>query len=145
MDERGQDKVVAFDTLFTTNHIQMLKVLLTYLDPATQKSIAVYIKWMELQYTLSFFRRYPGASIRGLPKEESFDAARLCDEMLPYCAPREKEQLQSMKNMLQNLSNAQEMMEMMQMMKELFPEGENPFQGDAADILSGLSGMFQNK
>ena len=143
MDEKGQDKVAAFDTLFTTNHIQMLKVLLTYLEPSAQRSIAVYIKWLELQYTLSFFRRYPGASLKGLPREEGFDATRLCDEMLPYCAPREKNQLQSMKSMFQNLSNAQEMMEMMQTMKELFPEGENPFQGDAADILSGLSGMFQ--
>lgn len=37
MDEKGQDKVMAFDTLFTTNHLQMLKVLTSYLDPAAQK------------------------------------------------------------------------------------------------------------
>nr|WP_318683160.1 hypothetical protein [uncultured Acetatifactor sp.] len=140
MDEKGQDKVMAFDTLFTTNHLQMLKVLTSYLDPAAQKSMAVYIKWMELQYTLSFFRKYPGASLAGLPREDKFDGSRLCDEMLPYCVPREKEQLQSMKNMFQNLAGMQEMMEMMQMMKELFPEGENPFQGDASEMLSGLMG-----
>lgn len=141
MDEKGQDKIMAFDTLFTTNQIQMLKILVSYMDPSAQKSIAVYIKFMELQYTLSFFHTYPNASLKKLPREESFDASKLCDEILPFCAPSEREQLNNMKNMFHNFTNMQEMMQMMQMMKELFPEGESPFGGDPADILSGLSGM----
>lgn len=140
-DKKEQDKVAAFDTLFTTNHLQMLKVLVTYLEPSIQKSIAVYIKWMELQYTLSFFRLYPGASLEAPPHAEAKNPEKLCEEMLPYCSPSEKERLLNMKGMLQNFSNMQEMLSMLQTMKELFPEGEAPFSGDMSDILSGLSGM----
>ena len=43
--------VMAFDALYTNNQIQKLKVLLPYIDPAMQKNMAVYIKYMELQYT----------------------------------------------------------------------------------------------
>ena len=49
MDSNEYNKVIAFDTLFTTNHIQMLKVMLPYMDNKAQKSLAVYIKFMELR------------------------------------------------------------------------------------------------
>ncbi len=41
MDTTDQNKVAAFDTLFSNNHIQMLKVILPYMDNQTQKSMAV--------------------------------------------------------------------------------------------------------
>lgn len=140
MTENGQEKIIAFDTLFTTNQIQMLKILLTYLEPSQQKSIAVYIKFMELQYTISFFNKHPSSSAR-FPKEESFNAARLCDEVLPFCSPSEQEKLIGMKNMYQNFENMQEMMQMIQMMQDMFPESENPFGGDFSQLFE----MFQNK
>ena len=44
-DDREQpDKIQAFDALFTTNHIQMYKILLPYLEASLQKQLAVYIK-----------------------------------------------------------------------------------------------------
>ncbi len=55
-DDREQpDKIQAFDALFTTNHIQMYKILLPYLEASLQKQLAVYIKYMEFQYTLTYF------------------------------------------------------------------------------------------
>ena len=53
MDSNEHSKVIAFDTLFCTNHIQMLKVILPYMDNQTQKSMAIYIKFLELNYTIS--------------------------------------------------------------------------------------------
>lgn len=141
MEENNRNKVVAFDTLFTTNYTQMLKILITYADPSVQKWIAVYIKFLELQYTLSFIRTRPASSLPLFPHEEPFNAARLCDELLPLCSPSGQEQLKRMKNMCQNLENMQEMMQMMQMMKELFPEGMGPDGQGAADLFSGLVGM----
>ena len=46
--------VTAFDALYTTNQIQKLKVLLPYIEPSMQKNMAVYIKYMELQYTMHY-------------------------------------------------------------------------------------------
>lgn len=146
MEEKELHKVMAFDTLFTTNQIQMLKILLTYLAPSSQKSLAIYIKFMEFQYTISFFQKYPNASLMGLPKEEKPDTLKLCDEILPFCQPGEQEKITQMRSMLQNFENMQEMMQMIQMMQEMFPEGVpfgdiNGESGGGFDFLSGLSGM----
>ena len=141
MDGKELDKVMAFDTLFTTNHIQMMKVLMTYLDPYIQKTLAMYIKIMELQYTFSFFHTYPNASMQGFPHEESFNTEKLLNEMLPFCTPSEQNNLSQIKGMFQNFASMQEMMQMVQSMKELFPEGEGNGQGDISGILSALGGM----
>ena len=44
----NQDGIIAFDTLFTNNHICMMKLLLPMLPPSNQKSIAIYIKYMAI-------------------------------------------------------------------------------------------------
>jgi len=155
MTETGQEKIIAFDTLFTTNHIQMLKILLTYAEPSQQKTMAVYIKFLELQYTLSFFRQYPSSPMN-FPKEEKLNAAKICDEILPFCNPSQQEMVNNMKTMYQNFENMQEMMQMIQMMKELFPDSDNSPDGNPLSMLSGMFGsdgmdmsglfeMFQNK
>lgn len=160
MDTNYSDKVMAFDTLFTTNHIQMLKVLLPCLERGMQKQLAVYIKLLELQYTLSFFRQNPYA---GLPAfGESFGSAsggttagavEICSEILPYCSPDEKEKLQNIINICRNFENMQEMMQIMEEMKEIFPdmfsgspqEQGMPFGADGMDLartMEMLQGIF---
>lgn len=141
MAENGQDKVIAFDTLFTTNHIQILKILLSYIEPSRQKTIAVLIKFLELQYTISFFQMHPASTLPKFPTENAFDASKLCDEILPLCSHSEQEQINNMKNMYHNVQNMQEMMQMVQMMTELFPEGDGPLGGDPSGLFSGLSGL----
>lgn len=141
MDKQEQDKIVAFDTLFTTNHIQMLKILLPYMESAMQRNLAVYIKFLELQYTISFFKSYTSSVLPGFSQEKEFNFSKLCDELLPLCGHAGQEQLKQMRNMVQNLENLQEMIQMMQTMKDLFPEGETPFGTDPSALFSGLSGM----
>lgn len=138
MEEKEFDKVTAFDTLFTTNHIQMYKVLLAYLPPSFQKTLAVYIKLSELYYTLTFFNRHPRASLCGSsfsPRQDfsytdSEGFSRLFDDISPYLSPGEQNRFAQIKNMMQSMKNIQEMMEMMEMMKSLFPEGMGTFTGD---------------
>ena len=60
MEEKGTSPVTAFDSLFTTNKIQMLKVLLAWIPPSQQNMFAVYIKFLELQHALTLLHR-PGA------------------------------------------------------------------------------------
>ena len=63
MADYSQDKVAAFDTLFTNNHIQMLKILVPYFDSTIQKNLAIYIKYLEFQYTLDLLKKYPNISL----------------------------------------------------------------------------------
>lgn len=138
-DDREQpDKIQAFDTLFTNNHIQMYKILLPYLDPSLQKQLAICIKYMEFQYTLTYFKLHPYSP---MPKETPPDAAAICSELAPFCSSSEKTRLEKIAELFSGIKNAKEMMETLNMMKELFPEGFSfdEDNGSAPDIMQ----MFQ--
>lgn len=149
MEEKRTGPVTAFDSLFTTNKIQMLKVLAAWLPPSQQGIFALYIKFLELEYTFSLLRRHITLSTNSRHLSADFfsgdnsDTIELLNELLPYGSPAECSRIESMKDMLQNMGKIKEMMEMVNMMKEMFPEGfgsgDDPM--DALSGLAALSGM----
>lgn len=149
MQEEGKDKILAFDTLFTTNQIQMYKIIASYLPPVEQQKIAIYIKFMELQYTISFFQNHTNALFQTPSLKDASNTSHLFDELLPFCDKLQKEKLNQLKSMWQNFQSIQETMETVRMMKELFPEGMgNSFDkdgcfGNAMDM-SEILNMFHS-
>lgn len=149
MEDKGNGIIAAFDSLFTTNKIQMLKVMFSRLSPSSRGHFAVYIKFMELQYTLHYSHTHASIHFPGPGKPLSFSfldgdntaALEFLDELLPFSGPDESKKIEGFKNMLSSLQQMKEMMDMMQMMQEMFPEGDAGDGGTPADILSGLSGM----
>lgn len=127
----GTSKVIAFDTLFCTNHIQMLKIMLPYMDNQTQKSMAIYIKFLELNYTLEYFKKHPYPLCGCLEREESPDLSQICSELLPYCTENEKAQLEQIQNISRSMEMYKEMSQTMEMMKDFMPDAasfmESPF------------------
>lgn len=147
MEGKNTGSVPAFESLFTTGGIQMLKVIASWLPPSRQAGFAVCIRLMELQYAFSLLRNPTPAlsSSTGRLTADFFsgdntDALELLDELLPYGGPKEQKRIRDMKNTLQNFARMKEMMSMMEMMKELFPEGFGADGGNPGDILSGLAG-----
>lgn len=155
MDEKGKETIAAFDRRLTNNHIQMMKVFLSYLPPEQQGGLAVYIKFSELQYALQLARQSPGRPIfegrrtvlslnslldGSLLENNQEGVLELLDELLPFSNPRERAQIQSVKNLLTSFSRMREMMAMMDMMKELFPEGMSG-EGGFGDMFSGMGDM----
>ena len=51
METNEHDNIIAFDTLYTNNHIQMLKIVMPYFDARVQGQLAVYIKYLEFRHT----------------------------------------------------------------------------------------------
>lgn len=146
MDDNRIDKAAAFDTLFTSNRIQILKILAYYMDPRLLKGLAVYIKLSELQYTLALFRRHPETSLCIAPASvNEASAAELCDDLMPLCNEAQKASLRQITQMMDNIHNFQEMMEMVQSMQELFPEGFSDLSGMDPSLLSGLFSQFKNE
>lgn len=143
---KESDAISAFDSLFTTNRIQMLKVLLPRLSPEAQGNFAVYIKFLELQYTVTFLQRHPSIPPLGAGKQltgnlfqgDNTDTIDLLDELLPFSGAEERAKIEGMRNILQNMGKMQEMMEMMQMLQELFPEGMNA--DNPMDMFSNMAG-----
>ncbi|MCH5274348.1 MAG: hypothetical protein J1E65_00815 [Lachnospiraceae bacterium] len=133
-----KDRIRAFDALFTTNHIQIYKLLLPYLDPSLQQQLAVYIKYLEFQYTAAYFKHHPFGC---MPREILSDTTQLYHEILPYCSYAERKKVERLIDIFSTLKNAEEMMETVNMMKEIFPEGFHFGDGDggAEDFMQ----MFQ--
>ena len=133
MEENELGSITAFDSLFTTNRIQMMKVLLPYLKPEQQGALAVCIKVMELNYTFSFFKNHPHALPLRLPQKS--DTTKVWDEILPFCGPEERSKVENMRIMMQSMNQMKEMMETMQMMQEMFPEGMDLENMDLSSIM----------
>lgn len=139
MDDKRIDKAAAFDTLFTSNRIQILKILAYYMDSKLLKGLALYIKISELQYTLALFCRHPETSLcTTLPYTNEDIAGELCSDLMPLCNETQKTSLRQITQMMDNIHNFQEMMEMVQTMQDLFPEGFSDLSNLDPSVLSGL-------
>lgn len=135
--------VMAFDALYTNNQIQKLKVLLPYIAPSMQKNMAVYIKYMELKYTIDFFKKHPFHVCSTTREAEKPDIKKICHELKPYCTEPELRQLEQMESMFQTMEMYQEMSQTMSAMQEMFPgmgntDTDNPNTSSMEDILMGM-------
>lgn len=123
METIKNEQIYAFDSLYTTNHIQMLKILLPCLNPPLQKNLALYIKFLELRYTISFLNAHPYViSGCGFDREHRGQEIPI-DDLLPYLTPQEAEsfkQLQKSVDMMKQFSNMQKNMDAL---KGILPEG----------------------
>ncbi len=125
MDFTTQNKADAFDTLFTTNHIRMLKAILPYMDNQMQKNMAVYIKFMELRYTLQFLTVHPYPLCGCMPHKPEHDFSKIFTDILPFCNENEKKQMEQFREIFRSMEMYREISKTMEMMKEFMLEGEN--------------------
>lgn len=148
MDDRSQEttNVMAFDALYTTNQIQKMKILLPYIDPPMQKHLAVYIKYLELQYTMEYTRKHPLQICECSNKSRSLsDLHDLCRQLCLYSTPEEIKQLEQMQSMLQTMQSLQEMNQTIASMKELFPDMDMSFGPDTqGEGSSSMLDMLMN-
>ena len=91
-----------FDQSVTPSYLYKLKLFLSFLPPSTQRFLAIYIKFLEFQYTKEYFY--------GIP----FHAFSFQDlgTLAPYMDEEERsamEQISSMINMMDMFRNVSEM------------------------------------
>lgn len=119
------DAILTFDTLYTTNEIQILKLALPLLPPALQPYAAMLIKGKELQYCMD---RLPKAKIEHVSFELSYLDV-FFDNALPYCNKTQSDFILRLKQLKQSI----DMFEKMKSMMSLFDE----------DGVSDLNSLFQ--
>lgn len=139
METIKNEQIYAFDSLYTTNHIQMLKILLPCLNPPLQKNLALYIKFLELRYTISFLNAHPHV-ISGCGFDTKYREQEIpVDDLLPYLTPREAENLKHLQKSMDIMKQFSNMQKNMEALKGILPEGmdlETLFQG----MMSGMQG-----
>ena len=130
------DTILTFDTLYTTNEIQLLKLALPLLSVQLQPVAATLIKMRELEYCLS---RLPHTKIRdfsiAIDKLDTF-----FDSAMPFCNQQQKKLFSQLRRMKQSMK----MMEKMQTILQMLPPDAMPFSenGNTADP-DALSHMFE--
>ena len=131
MEKQEPDSIQAFDALYTTNQIQVLKLLLPFCSPQTQRSLAILIRLLELNYTIGFVRSHPEA-FHAPP--DSLSLPDLCAKIRGFCPP----QLQAMLDQLMSFQNAMQMYEQIKPLLELFAE-QSADSGSPRDTDGGSS------
>lgn len=121
------DAIITFDTLYTTNEIQILKLALPLLSPQLQPYAALLIKCRELKYCLD---RLPKTKIEHTRLELSYLDAFL-DNALPYCNEKQSAAIRQLKQLKHSIDMFDKMKGMMSL-----------FSADDADDLSSLFQAF---
>lgn len=141
------ESVVLFDTLYTHNHIQILKVLLPYFDADSRKNLAVMIKFMELEYTMEYVNRHPpllkaAAFEKDAGKKKQPDIVEIFEQIKLFCTPSERAMFDQLTNMKKSLDMYQEVMDMMQMLGPLTQPDSNASSSaggiNPLDLLKGM-------
>ena len=134
--------VMAFDALYTNNQIQKLKVLLPYIEPSMQKHMTIYIKYLELKYTIELFKRHPYHIHSTQEERKTPDLKKICHELRPYCTEAESKQLEQMVSIFKTMEMYREMSQTMSVIQEMFPDmgmGTSGESGSAENTSKGPS------
>jgi len=141
LSQQSSDHVLAFDTLYTNNHIQMLKVLLPHLPRKQKNEFAVFIKYMELQYTIALSKKTKHQiNICTASTEDTSDISSLIDELQPYCTEQERKTFSHMAETFQTLHMFQDL----QKYKDLFATMSTPEDSSTGNANPDISQMLKN-
>ena len=145
MDQCENQSVIAFDTLYTTNHIQILKILLPFVDLPSQKKLIILIKFLELQYALACVNRFPASvpceNARTHPfSDPAPDIIALYEQIKNFCTPTERAMFEQLSNMKRGMEMYEEMTNMMKMFSQLDQKtGEDAAAGtDPMELLKSM-------
>ena len=129
------DPVTAFDTLYTSNQLQMLKIVLPYMQDTMQRFIAIYIKLNELMIAFHF-------SSGSYPVKKETDLTGMLRYLSPYLSDSEKEMMNQFSSMQENMEQFKQMSQMMQMMNEMGGSPEDALQGFLSEEQMAMFKMF---
>lgn len=147
------DYVLAFDHFYTTNHIQILKSLLPFMDNDNFRMLPVLIKYMELKYTLSQVGHgTPGftngirASSMDTDTKSGSDMADTLENIYKavhkYLAPGEEKSFNQILSAIRTMKNVREMQQMIELFQSLNPDTNANM--DVGAIMENLSSGNEN-
>ena len=100
MDNWNNNQMTPFDQRTSANSLVVLKLLIPYLPPHTQKMFAIYIKFLEFQHTISSFQSF---------RQRAYSTQNIFEDLKPYIPPSTSETLDQILNMISMMQLFQEM------------------------------------
>lgn len=109
MEHKSTKLMTPFDCTTTPDWLYMMKLMLPYTPEKLQHSLAVFIRFQEMQHTLRHFQGFSKGKLSN----------NILSDLRPYMDSSAQEMVEQMESMMS-------MMEMMQMMNENTTDGPNP-------------------
>lgn len=134
------DNIAAFDTLYTNNHIQILKLLLPCIPKDKQYFGVIFIKYLELQYVIKYGKQLNQGSCGQSSQKK--DYSKLCHDILPYCTKEESHIVESIQNMLNTFETFKSMQSMLDLFASSDSESGNPGSGFDLSSLMSMGNLF---
>lgn len=126
-------RMTPFDEYISNQSLQMMKLIIPFLPPQNQRMFAVYVKFLELRHTLSFFRSM---------RQKEHTPEDLLQTIKPYLSPSDVEsfdQMMSMMSMVQEMQNMSEGdFDYMSMMAGMFAQDDDMNSRKEGESLDGL-------
>ena len=105
MTDESTMKLTDFDYLTGDHHLQLLKAALPYVNVPQQRFLSIFVKFQELQRTISLFDEEETATLGICSLDESAPRSPLdmLAAMKPYGNPQEQDFLDMVCNLLQGI------------------------------------------
>lgn len=145
MDDQSNIPMTPFDTLITTPGLRMMKLMIPYLPPSNQRLLAVYVKFLELQQTFSFFRDFRSDLHSCAFEKEVSSPSDILEELRPFLRKRDCEMIDQIKNMLNVMETAasfQKMATEASAKESSSDSSGSPSSSSAFDLSTLLQGML---
>ena len=138
------DYVLTFDHFYTTNHIQILKSLMPFMDGEISKMLPAVIKYLELKYTLSLINSKSPSFTSGInacssssdhkqTTEPTENLENIYKAIHKYLAPDEEKNFQQILSAVRTMKNMREMQQMLELFQSLNPDM------DPSTMMDGLN------
>lgn len=148
MEELNDDCIKKFDTKYSSNKIQCLKIISGYVTPNVQNLLAVYIKFLEIKLCLSRLDNHINFNDI-VHCTDKINIPNLISDIMPFLSDTEQKKMTQIKQTLTQIEHYQSLFQTFQMMQDLFGDGkDNPFGNFSPDMdmseLSSMMELFQN-
>ena len=131
-DNKNNTPKTPFDNLISNPTLDIMKLMIPYIPLDNQPTIALYIKFLELQATMTFFKKHPlgvlACEVDADNSNNNFNSSSIFSTLRPYI-PEENA------NQIDNILN---MMNMMDMMKQMQAMNEDSSDDSSMDFLKSM-------
>ena len=105
MEQKMNQNNSDLDSLIQDRPMQMMKAALPYLNNSSQKNMAFFLKFMELEHTVTLFGSTDDTiSICSVPEEDEPRPLQMLTAIREYCTETEQENIDMLINYFQMLS-----------------------------------------
>lgn len=113
MESSTQEKIYIFDSLYTNEHIQLMKILYSAFPISMKKTFAPIIKYMELQYTIKLTKSgFPTSCEENkgdTPPDTLSVIKNIIDDLKPYLSEEDKRNIHKLEDIYHMFSTFQQL------------------------------------